>query len=418
MKRSWDWRHRVSVVLLVTLTSCSKSPPPPQPPPPQVTVSRPVEREVIEWDEYSGYLSSPVTSNVVARVSGLIVDAAFREGAIVRAGQQLYKIDPRPFEADLDARKADLAKAQAQQDLAQATLNRLAAVRGTRAISEESFDQARADLAQAKAAVEAAKAALETSQLNLEWTTVTAPIGGRISRKYVTVGNLVNGGSGQATLLTTIVSIDPIYCYINIPEATALGYKQIAIEEKHTHVADARVPCFVKLENETRFEHPGMIDFVDNQIDTSTGTVQVRGVFSNPTGLLMPGLFALMRIPATGRYKAILIPDAAVNTDQNERYLLIVGPENIVQRRPVKLGAVFGALRVIVEGLKPGERVIVEGVQFARPGAKVIPHEVPVSPESLDKLEAMIAPSPATRMIPQTRPATAPSTRPVAEGTP
>ena len=192
-----------------------------------------------------------------------------------------------------------------------------------------------------------------------------APITGRVSRMNVTVGNLVNGGSGQATALTTIVSIDPLYCYINVPESAALRYQELALKEKTGNVAGANVGCFLQLENETNFPHQGVIDFVDNQVDVNTGTQQIRCVFGNPTTILTPGLFALTRIPASGRYQALLIPDAAVNTDQDERYLLIVGANDVVQQRPVKLGALFGTLRSITDGLKPGERVIVNGMQSA-----------------------------------------------------
>ena len=192
-----------------------------------------------------------------------------------------------------------------------------------------------------------------------------APITGRVSRMNVTVGNLVNGGSGQATALTTIVSIDPLYCYINVPESAALRYQELALKEKKGNVAGANVACSLQLENETNFPHQGVIDFVDNQVDVNTGTQQIRCVFANPTTILTPGLFALTRIPASGRYQALLIPDAAVNTDQDERYLLIVGANNVVQQRPVKLGALFGTLRSITDGLKPGEKVIVNGMQLA-----------------------------------------------------
>ena len=181
----------------------------------------------------------------------------------------------------------------------------------------------------------------------------------------VTVGNLVNGGSGQATTLTTIVSIDPLYCYINVPESAALLYQEQALKEKKGNVAGANIACSLQLENETNFPHQGVIDFVDNQVDVNTGTQQIRCVISNPTTILTPGLFALTRIPASGRYQAILIPDAAVNADQDERYLLIVGANDVVQQRPVKLGALFGTLRSITDGLKPGDRVIVNGMQFA-----------------------------------------------------
>jgi membrane fusion protein, multidrug efflux system len=353
---------------------------------------------VIRWDQYSGYLSSPKTVTVSARVSGLIEESPFQEGAIVHAGDLLFKIDPRPFQADVDNKKAAVAQAKASAAKAKADFARNTALLQAQVIAQSDYDTTKATYLEDAASQNAAEAALETSRLNLEWTNVTAPITGRVSRMNVTVGNLVNGGSGQATALTTIVSIDPLYSYINVPESTALRYQELALKDKKDNVAGANVACSLQLENETNFPHQGLIDFVDNQVDVNTGTQQIRCVIANPTTVLTPGLFALTRIPATGRYQTLLIPDAAVNADQDERYLLIVDANNVVQQRPVKLGAVFGTLRSIAEGLKPGERVIVNGMQFAQPGAKVIAHEVAVSTQSLDALDSIAAGPSTTQM--------------------
>ncbi len=245
-----------------------------------------------------------------------------------------------------------------------------------------------------------------------------APITGRISRMNVTVGNLVNGGSGQATALTTIVSIDPIYCYLNVPESVALRYQELALQQKQSNVAGAKVPAFLQLENETTFRQQGVIDFVDNQVDVNTGTVQIRAVFANPTTLLTPGVFARVRIPSSGRYQALLIPDEAVNADQNERYLLIVGAGNVTQRQTVKLGALFGSLRSITDGLKAGEWVIVSGMQSAPPGAKVNPRQAPISAQSLDELESMTAELPVSQTLPDVRTAAERHSQPSAEAGP
>jgi len=358
---------------------------------------------VVRWDQYSGYLSSPTTATVSARVSGLIEEAPFQEGAIVHAGDLLFKIDPRPFQADLDNKKAAVAQARATAVKANADFARSIELIKAQVIAPSDFDTTKASYGEAAASLNAAEAALETSRLNLEWTEVRAPITGRVSRMNVTVGNLVNGGSGQATTLTTIVSIDPLYCYINVPESAALLYQEQALKEKKGNVAGANIACSLQLENETNFPHQGVIDFVDNQVDVNTGTQQIRCVIGNPTTILTPGLFALTRIPASGRYQALLIPDAAVNADQSTRYLLIVGANNVVQQRPVKLGALFGTLRSITDGLKPGERVIVDGMQFAQSGAKVIPHEVPVSTQSLDAMESDTASPPMAQTIPDMR---------------
>jgi len=379
-----------SVVLLVVLVAgCKRVIAPQAPPPPTVSVSQPLQRDVIRWDQYSGYLSSPQTVTVNARVSGLIEEAPFQEGAIVHAGDLLFRIDPRPFQADVDNKKAAVAQAKAMAAKSKADFERSTQLVRAQVIAQADYDTTRATYLEAAASLSAAAAALETSRLNLQWTDVRAPITGRVSRMNVTVGNLVNGGSGQATALTTIVSIDPLYCYINVPESAALRYQELALKEKTGNVARANVGCFLQLENETNFPHQGMIDFVDNQVDVNTGTQQIRCVFANPTTILTPGLFAVTRIPASGRYQALLIPDAAVNTDQDERYLLIVGANDVVQQRPVKLGALFGTLRSISDGLKPGERVVVNGMQSAMPGAKVNPHEIAVPTQSLNAMDSI-----------------------------
>ena len=378
-------------LVVALLPGCNRMTAPAAPPPAAVTVRKPVQRDVIRWDQFSGYLSSPKTVTVSARVSGLIEEAPFQEGAIVHAGDLLFKIDPRPFQADVDNKKAAVAQAKALEDKTKADFGRFSELLKAQVIARADYDNTKASYGEADASLKAAEAALETSRLNLEWTEVRAPITGRVSRMNVTVGNLVNGGSGQATALTTIVSIDPLYAYINVPESAALRYQELALTDKTGNVAGANVACSLQLENETNFPHRGVIDFVDNQVDVNTGTQQIRCVFANPTTILTPGLFAVTRIPASGRYQTLLIPDAAVNTDQNERYLLIVGVNDVVQQRPVKLGALFGTLRSITDGLKPGERVIVDGLQSARSGAKVIPHEAPIPSESLGALQRRAA---------------------------
>jgi RND family efflux transporter MFP subunit len=243
--------------------------------------------------------------------------------------------------------------------------------------------------------VSAAEAALETSRLNLDWSEVRAPITGRISRMDVTVGNLVNGGSGQPTNLSTIVSIDPLYSYLSVPETAAVYYQKLALGENKAEVADARISCFLQLEGETNFPRHGVIDFVDNRADVNTGTVQIRCAIPNPKMLLTPGMFTVTRLPASAPYRALLIPDAAINTDQNERYVLVVGQDNIVQRRTVELGALFGSLRSILKGLQPGEWVIVNGMQSARPDAKVNPQQAPISAQAQRELDTVAAAPPS-----------------------
>jgi RND family efflux transporter MFP subunit len=380
-------------------------------PPPVVTVAHPLQREVIEWDEYTGHLEAPESVDVVARISGFVEDTPFTEGAVVHKGDLLYVIDARPFQADLDSKLADVEKAQSQEELAEVHFKRFDKVHNTKAISEEDYDTAKAQLSQASSAVAAAKAAAELSRLNLEWTRVVAPISGRISRKYITKGNLINGGVGQATLLTTIQSLDPIYCYVDVDERSILRYQQLARQKKRVSARDAKIPTFLQLENETHFPHEGVVDFVDNKVDPATGTLRARGVFANPDGLLTPGFFGRVRVPGSGRYMAFLVPDSAIGTDQDLKFLLRVGADSTVQLKPVKLGALFGKLRGIEEGIDPNDRIIINGLPSARPGTKVDPHEVQIPADML----VLTAPGSATtQALPQTRPAATQPDKPLA----
>lgn len=382
------------------------------PPLPVVTVSKPLDREVIDWDEYTGHLVSPETANINARISGIIEATSFKEGALVKKGDVLFVIDDRPFKADLENKKANIAKDQAQVDLSQAQLSRSQDLLKKKAVAQQDYDTNKATAEGAQAQLAADQAALDTAQLNFDWTRVTAPISGRVSRIYVTVGNLVNGGAGQATLLTTIVSVDPMYCYVSVPERAFLKYQAYAERTKKESVREAKIPCYVQLETEKAFPHAGTIDFIDNSVDPATGTIQLRGVIPNPTGALTPGLFAEMRITGSGPYKTLLVPDIAVGAEQNERYLMVVAQDNTVSTRKVQLGELFGSLRSITEGLKPDDRVIVNGLQLARPGAKVNPQEAPISPEAVAALDA------SDNRLASARPAATPAPKPAPKPAP
>ena len=370
-------RRLIVLALLVSVTSCKRQPPPP-PPPPTVTVARPVHREVIEWDEYTGRLDAVESVEVRARVGGLIMSTPFQEGAIVKKGDLLVEIDARPFQAELDSKIAAEKQAEAQVQLAQITYDHTKELMPAQSASEIEWRQAEANLDQAKAVLAGAKANVNAAELNVEWTRVIAPIDGRISRRYVTPGNVITGGTGTGTLLTTITSIDPIYCYLDADERSVLRYQKMAREGTRVSARQGRVPCFLQLSNETGFPHEGLIDFADNRMDPNTGTILARGVFPNPQGWLTPGFFARIRVPGSGRYKAWLLPDTAVVTDQGQRLLLVVGPDNKVQSRPVELGALFGDLRAIRRGISAEDRVVIQGQLQARPGTVVAPHEIPV----------------------------------------
>ncbi len=315
-------------------------------------------------------MQAPEKANVAARVSGLIMAMPFEEGAIVKRGDLLAVIDDRPFKAELDSKRADQQKAESALAIANITLGRLTALRQKNAVSQQDVDNGKAASEQAAAVLAGAKAAIESARLNLEWCRVLSPIDGRVSYKMVTVGNLVNGGAGQATLVTTVESVSPVYCYVNVDEHSVLKYEKLADERRLLSARGGKVPCYVELGNETGFPHEGVIDFVDNHVDPATGTMRIRGVLKNRSGKLVPGLYARMKVPGSGRYRALLVPDAAVGNDQSQRNVLVVDKDNKVGIRPVKLGALFGRLRSIVFGISAEDRIVTNGQMHARPGSR------------------------------------------------
>jgi RND family efflux transporter MFP subunit len=360
-----------------------------------VTVANPVQRDVVEWDTYTGYMEAPQSVNVAARVSGLLMDAPFVEGALVKKGDELFEIDERPFKADLDAKQADEARDEALLAIAQLNFNREAEAIKSNAVSQQDYDTAKATRDQADAVLDGAKAAVEVSRLNLEWCKVTSPIDGRVSNKLVTVGNLVNGGAGQATLLTTIESVDPIYCYVDVDERSVLKYEKLAAEKKRVSAREAKIPCYLEVADEDNFPHVGVVDFVDNHVDPTTGTLRARGVFPNANGELVPGFFAKIRVSGSGRYSTLLVPDSAVGSDQSERTLFVLNKDNVVAPRIVQVGALFGALRSITGGLSADDRIIINGQMHARPGATVAPTigEIPIDPSAFAETPAATQPA-------------------------
>lgn len=399
------------LLTLVALGGCDRKPAAASPQLPAVTVNRPLSREVVEWDEFTGHLESPEFVEVRARVSGPIVDAPFKEGKVVQKGATLFVIDKSPFKADYDSKLAEVSKAQAQLDLANVQLQRTKEELKSNAVAKADFDNAEASVKQAEAVLAGAKAAADLSRLNLEWCDVQAPITGRVSKKLVTSGNLISGGAGQATLLTTIESIDPMYCYVDVDERSILKYAQLDREKKRVSARNSLIPTYLELANEISFTHRGLVDFVDNKVDPQTGTLQARGVFPNPGAYLIPGFFARIRVAGSGRYTALLVPEYAVGTDQNVKFLLLAGPSDVVERRTVKLGALFGELRAIAEGITADDRVIVDGLVTTVPGSTVKPVEKLVPAE----LFRPMVPEPDDG-IAATQPATAPATQPATEG--
>jgi len=396
------------------------------PVPPTITVSYPVERPVTDYADFTGRAAAVDSVEVRARVSGYLNEIKFKEGALVKNGDTLFVIDPRPFVAELDRAKAQLeqakaneiettarlSEAQAQQQRAKAgvyyTQRRLARsekLLPTNVITQEEFDQQKSELLQdqadldrtkatiassqaaiatAKAAIQSAQAAVELAALNFEYTNVTAPIDGRISRELVTEGNLIQSGDQGGTVLTTIVSVDPIYVYFDVDEGTVLRVQQLIREGKAESARNATVAVMLSLANENDFSQRGTINFVDNQINPKTGTLRLRGVFRNEDEALTPGLFVRVRVPIGEEHPSLLVAERAIENDQGQKILYVVDDKSQVVARPIVVGALHDGLREISQGIKSGERVVVNGLQRIRAGSTVEPKLVAM-PERSEK---------------------------------
>jgi len=365
----------IAALLIGWVTGCGKRASPTASPPPVVSVVEPIAREVVEWDEYIGRLESPATVEIRARVSGYLDKVHFKEGKEVKKGDLLFTIDPRSYQAEYDRADAEHQRAVTQSELAKNDAERAGRLIATKAISAEDADTKAKSYSAALAAVKSAKAALDSAKLNLEFTEIRAPIDGRISSALVTEGNLVSGGvSGAgASLLTTLVSLDPLYCYGSADERAILKYIRLSKEGKRESARDAEIPAEMGLADEAGFPHKGHMDFVDNRVDPTTGTLRARGVFPNPDHRLSPGFFARLRIPGSGKYPALLIPDRALGSDQAQKFVYVVSAEKKVEYRPVTTGPMIDGLRVVSAGLKAGEQIIVEGLMRVRPGIVVDP---------------------------------------------
>jgi multidrug efflux system membrane fusion protein len=383
---------RLSLVgFVVLLTACQQQQAAPPPPPPKVTVSQPVTRDVVEWDEYTGRLEAVESVEIRARVNGYLQSVHFTDGAIVKKGALLFVIDPRPYQAELNRAQAALEQAIARHERTQKDFARAQQLVKSRAISQEEVDTRSADQREAQEAVQAGRAAVEAARLNVEFTQVKAPISGRISREFVTVGNLVNGGTAESTLLTRIVSLDPIYGYFDVDERAFLKYSRLWRNGTRPGSREANISVYLGLADETGFPHQGQLNFIDNRLDPNTGTMTGRAVFQNPELTLIPGLFGRLRLPGSSQYKALLISDAAIGSDQTQRFAFVVNDEHIVEYRRVEVGPIINGLRVILDGLKPEDWVIVNGVQRVRTGAKVDPQ-----PQAIPRNQALPMPETTT----------------------
>ena len=357
-----------------------KSAPPPAALP--VNVLTVVEKEVNEWDEFTGRLEAVESVEIRPRVSGYITEIHFEAGAIIKKGDLLYVIDPRPYQADFDRAAAELERMQAQVKLAQIELDRGKELRAKSTISASEFDQRAATYQGAAAAASSAEAAKNSAALNLEFTQVKSPIDGRVSDQRITVGNLVQPGAGPESVLTTVVSVDPIYAKVDADENAVLKYVKLSEEGKRISARTEKIPAFVELGNETNFPHQGDIDFVDNRLDSSTGTVRARVVLKNwNPALITPGFFVRVRIAGATPYRAALIADKVISSQQGLKYAFVVKPDNTIERRTLETGTIFEGKRIVKSGLKDGEKVVSTRLQLLQPGMKVtpIPEQPPAS---------------------------------------
>jgi RND family efflux transporter MFP subunit len=381
-------------------TGCARAPSEaPAAAPIPVTVSHPVERYVTDHADFTGRAAAIDSVELRARVWGYLDRVHFKEGALVQKGDVLFEIDPRIYRAALHQAEGNLASLEARLVRLNADLARAQRLVNTGAMSREDYDKVVGDRGEAEASRTALTAAVERSRLDLGYTRVTAPISGRVSRYAVTVGNLVQSGDqGGGTLLTTLVSVDPMYVYFDMDEHTVLRIQQLMREGKARSVRDGEWPVWLGLANEDGYPHRGTINFVDNQVNPRTGTLRLRGVFPNKDEALSPGYFARVRVPIGSPHPALLVSDRALDTDQGQKIVYVVDKDNQVVSRPVRLGAIHDGLREIGDGVKPGERVIVKGLQQVRPGVTVEPRlvDMPISEVRKGNRPPSLAKGPAT----------------------
>jgi len=361
------------------VVDCSKSTANKSAPPLPVNVVTVVEKEVNEWDEFTGRLDPVESVDIRPRVSGYITEIHFEAGAIVKKGDLLYVIDPRPYQADFDRAKAEVDRMDAQLKLAQIELNRSKELRDKNTISASEFDQKAATFQGSAAAKSSAEAAKNSAALNLEFTQVKSPIDGRVSDQRITVGNLVQPGAGPESVLTTVVSVDPIYAKVDADENAVLKYVKLSEEGKRVSARTAKIPAWVELGNETDFPHEGYVDFVDNRLDPGTGTIRARVVLKNwNPNFITPGFFARVRVAGATPYRAALVADKVISSQQGLKYAFVVKPDSTVERRNLETGSLFEGKRIVKSGLKDGDTVVSTRLQLLQAGMKVTP--VPEEP--------------------------------------
>jgi RND family efflux transporter MFP subunit len=382
-------------VVSLIVVGCGKSTANKGAPPLPVNVVTVVEKEVNEWDEFTGRLDPVESVEIRPRVSGYITEIHFEAGAIVKKGDLLYVIDPRPYQADFDRAKAEVDRMDAQLKLAQIELNRSKELRDKNTISASEFDQKAATFQGSAAAKSSAEAAKNSAALNLEFTQVKSPIDGRVSDQRITVGNLVQPGAGPESVLTTVVSVDPIYAKVDADENAILKYVKLSEEGKRVSARTAKIPAWIELGNETNFPHEGVVDFVDNRLDPGTGTVRARVVLKNwNPSLITPGFFIRVRIAGATPYRAALVADKVISSQQGLKYAFVVKPDGTIERRNLETGTFFEGKRIVKSGLKDGEKVVSTRLQLLQPGMKVTPMAEEPPAGGADP-KASAAPSPA-----------------------
>jgi membrane fusion protein, multidrug efflux system len=372
----------VLAALQLTSSAIAQDGPPPAP---SVVVASPLAKRIATWDEYSGRFEAVESVEVRARVSGFVDKVLFKDGQLVKAGDPLFTIDPRPFEIVSETAKADVARVKALVALAENEVERARPLLKSATVTERDFEQRVSNLSVARAQLQAADASRKAAELNLEWANVKAPISGRISDRKVDAGNLITGGAANPTLLTTIVAIDPIHFVFDVSEADYLRYARLNLSGERASSRDFDNPVKIRLADEVDFKHDGTMDFVDNQLNARSGTMRGRAIVKNTDKLFQPGIFARLQLFG-GEFDAVLVPDDAIQSDQARKIILTVDAGGVVVAKPVTLGPLYEGLRSIKSGLTSGDKIIIQGFvnPAVRPGTKVTPTDGEVKPVAMN----------------------------------